>query len=136
MTTMDRRTIKFLIGSVIIVGAIAWLGFSGFNESLAYYKTVDELKQMKDDAFNKRLRVAGNIVNGSIERVPGSVNFKLEQKGVVLPICYVGKELLPDTHLAVCGQTATTCDEQKAEQVLGQKIETKKLRRILFVAKR
>lgn len=94
---MDRRTIKFLVGSLIIVGAIAWLGFSGFNESLAYYKTVDELKQMKNDAFNKRLRVAGNVVNGSIDRAPGSVNFKLEQKGEILPVRYIGKDLLPDT---------------------------------------
>ena len=56
MTIMNRRTIKFLVGSLIIVGAIVWLGFSGFNESLAYYKTVDELKLMKGDAFNKRLQ--------------------------------------------------------------------------------
>lgn len=95
---MNRRTIKFLVGSLIIVGAIVWLGFSGFNESLAYYKTVDELRQMKDDAFNKRLRVAGNVVNGSIDRAaPGSVNFKLEQKGEILFVRYVGRDLLPDT---------------------------------------
>ena len=64
---MDKRKLKFLIGSVIIVAAVAWLGFSGFDESLAYYKTVDELKLMKDDAYNKRLRVAGNVVAGTIE---------------------------------------------------------------------
>lgn len=94
---MNQRAIKFLVGSLIIVGAIIWLGFSGFNESLAYYKTVDELKQMKGDAFNKRLRVAGNVVNGSIEQVPGGVNFRLEQKGEILPVRYIGKDLLPDT---------------------------------------
>lgn len=94
---MDKRKIKFLVGSLIIVAAIAWLGFSGFDESLAYYKTVDELKLMKDDAYEKRLRVAGNVVEGSIERLPGTVRFKLEQKGEVLPIKYIGKDLLPDT---------------------------------------
>ena len=55
---MDKRKVKFLAGSLIIVASIAWLGFSGFDESLAYYKTVDELKAMKGDAYNKRLRVA------------------------------------------------------------------------------
>jgi cytochrome c-type biogenesis protein CcmE len=94
---MDKRKIKFLVGSLIIVAAIAWLGFSGFDESLAYYKTVDELKLMKDDAYDKRLRVAGNVVAGSIERLPGMVKFKLEQKGDTLPVSYVGRELLPDT---------------------------------------
>ena len=42
---MDKRKVKFLAGSLIIVASIAWLGFSGFDESLAYYKTVDELKR-------------------------------------------------------------------------------------------
>ena len=43
---MDKRKLKFLIGSLIIVVSIAWIGFSGFDESLAYYKTVDELQAM------------------------------------------------------------------------------------------
>jgi cytochrome c-type biogenesis protein CcmE len=94
---MDKRKVKFLAGSLIIVASIAWLGFSGFDESLAYYKTVDELKQMKDDAYDKRLRVAGNVVAGSIERLPGAVKFKLEQKGDIVPVNYTGKDLLPDT---------------------------------------
>jgi cytochrome c-type biogenesis protein CcmE len=94
---MDKRKLKFLIGSLIIVGSIAWIGFSSFDESLAYYKTVDELKAMNHNAYGKRLRVAGNIVAGSIERTSSAVNFKLEQKGEVLPISYVGKDLLPDT---------------------------------------
>ncbi|HEX2520715.1 MAG TPA: cytochrome c maturation protein CcmE, partial [Terriglobia bacterium] len=73
------------------------LGFSGFDESLAYYKTVDELKAMKDDAYDKRLRVAGNVVANSREDSPGVVRFKLEQKGDVISGKYVGKDLLPDT---------------------------------------
>jgi cytochrome c-type biogenesis protein CcmE len=94
---MDKRKVKFLAGSVIIVAAIAWLGFSGFDESLAYYKTVDELRAMKDDAYDKRLRVAGNVVADSIVHSPGNVKFKLEQKGDVISVNYVGKDLLPDT---------------------------------------
>ncbi len=94
---MDKRKLKFLIGSLIIVGSIVWLGFSGFDESLAYYKTVDELRAMNEDAYNKRLRVAGNVVAGSIERTSEAVAFKLEQKGEVIPVRYVGRELLPDT---------------------------------------
>jgi cytochrome c-type biogenesis protein CcmE len=93
----NKRNLKFLIGCLIIVGAIAWLAFSGFNQSLAYYKTVDELKAMHDDAYGKRLRVAGNVVAGSIERTSGMVKFKLEQKGEIIPVEYVGKDLLPDT---------------------------------------
>jgi cytochrome c-type biogenesis protein CcmE len=94
---MDKRKLKFLIGSLIIVGSIAWIGFSGFDESLAYYKTVDELRAMGAKASGKRLRVAGNVVAGSIERTSSTVKFKLEQKGEILSIKYVGTDLLPDT---------------------------------------
>jgi cytochrome c-type biogenesis protein CcmE len=98
---MDKRKLKFLIGSLIIVVSIAWIAFSGFDESLAYYKTVDELRAMGAKASGKRLRVAGNVVAGSIERISNgssnTVKFKLEQKGEILPIKYVGTDLLPDT---------------------------------------
>jgi cytochrome c-type biogenesis protein CcmE len=95
--SMDKRKLKFLIGSLIIVVSITWIGFSGFDESLAYYKTVDELRAMGAKGYGKRLRVAGNVVAGSIERASSTVKFKLEQKGEILPIKYVGTDLLPDT---------------------------------------
>ena len=95
--SMDKGKLKFLIGSLIIVVSIAWIGFSGFDESLAYYKTVDELRAMGTKAYGKRLRVAGNVVAGSIERTASTVKFRLEQKGEILPIKYVGTDLLPDT---------------------------------------
>ncbi|MBZ5535313.1 MAG: cytochrome c maturation protein CcmE [Acidobacteriia bacterium] len=88
---------KFVVGAVIIVAAVAWLAFSGFNESKAYYKTVDELMAMKDQAHNVRLKVAGDVVKGSIERQGRMVRFRIEQKGIVVPVNYVGDETLPDT---------------------------------------
>ena len=94
---MDKRKVKFLAGSLIIVASIAWLGFSGFDESLAYYKTVDELKAMKDDAYDKRLRVAGNVVADSIERLPGRLSLSSNREAMSSPVNYVGKDLLPDT---------------------------------------
>ena len=94
---MDRRKIKFLFGSLIIIMTVAWLGLSSFDESLAYYKTVNELRAMKEKAYGQRIRVAGNVVAGSIERLPEKLIFKLEQEGSVLPISYVGKRLVPDT---------------------------------------
>ena len=37
------------------------------------------------------------MVADSIEHSPGLVKFKLEQKGDVISVNYVGKDLLPDT---------------------------------------
>ena len=91
---------KFIVGAVIIVGAIVWLAFSGFNESKSYYKTVDELMAMKKtdpEVYDLRLKVAGDVVKGSIDRHGRALQFKIEQKGVVVPVNYVGNETLPDT---------------------------------------
>jgi cytochrome c-type biogenesis protein CcmE len=87
---------KFIVGAAIIVSAIVWLAFSGFNESKAYYKTVDELMAMKDP-HNVRLKVAGDVVKGSIDRQGRHLAFKIQQKGVIVPVNYVGDETLPDT---------------------------------------
>ena len=94
---MDKRKIKFLVGSLVIVLAVVWLGFSSFDESMAYYKTVDELRAMEQQAYGHRIRVAGNVVPGSIEKVSKGVRFTLEQEGHTLKVSYVGKDLLPDT---------------------------------------
>ena len=34
--------IKILLGGIVVAAALVWLGFVGFQESKAYYITVDE----------------------------------------------------------------------------------------------
>jgi len=91
-----QKTLKFGIGLGIILMTLGWLAYSGIQESKTYYVTVREL-QAKPDAYHKRYRVAGNVAAGSIRRMPGRVEFRLEAEGTILPIVYTGKEPLPDT---------------------------------------
>lgn len=88
---------KFIAGVAIIAGAIIWLAATGFEGAQAYYKTVDELYQMGDDAYKYRLKVAGQVVEGSIARRQGRVDFVISQKGKDLKVCYSGDNPLPDT---------------------------------------
>ena len=92
----NRKNLKFGIGFGVILMTIGWLAYSGIQESKTYYITVSEL-QVKPDRTSHRLRVAGNVANGSIKREPGKVTFSLEQDGKLLPVVYTGKEPLPDT---------------------------------------
>ena len=93
---LGRKT-KFLAGSVIIVGVLAWLGFSGYQESKTYYVTLPELRAQGEQAYEMRLRVAGQVLPGSIRREQGRVLFTIHQGEDRLPVVYVGKEPLPDT---------------------------------------
>ena len=95
MATRPKK-LKFAIGVVIIISTLAWLGYSGIQESKTYYVTVTELLA-SSDASHKRYRVAGDVSPGSIQRLEGRVRFQLHQEGNVLPVVYIGSTPLPDT---------------------------------------
>ncbi len=93
---------KFGILIVVVVSTLAWLAVGGVEDTKTYYKTVPELRQMGNAALNKRLRVGGDVVKGSIKRVGKEVSFQIVQAGggkaeENLRIIYTGTEPLPDT---------------------------------------
>ena len=95
---MNRKKLKFVAGGGIIVGAVLLLAITGMEESKAYYQTVPELRAMGDRAEGRRIRVAGNVVPGSIERhEEGVVTFDIDYEGETLHVRYVGRGPLPDT---------------------------------------
>src|SRR5579864_8910523 len=93
---MSART-KFSVGAVIIVGALVWLGWVGASQSKTYYHTITELSTLQGTALHQRMRVSGNVRNGSILRAAGRVDFVLEEQGRTVPVSYVGRDPLPDT---------------------------------------
>lgn len=88
---------KFLVGSGIIVVTLLLLAYVGFTQSKTYYHTISELGTLQGSALHQRMRVAGNVLPGSISHANGRVDFVLEQNGKQLPISYVGSDPLPDT---------------------------------------
>jgi cytochrome c-type biogenesis protein CcmE len=94
---MHPQRIKFILGAVIIVSVLLWLGISGYQESKTYYVTLPELRAQGEKAHSLRLRVAGQVVPGSLRRQEGRVIFTLYQGTDRLPVVYTGTEPLPDT---------------------------------------
>jgi len=89
---------KFGLLTVIIVGTLAWLAVGGIKETKSYYKTVAELNTMDlEKKFTERLRVAGDVAAGSIERSGREVKFRLQQEDLMVPVLYDGMDPLPDT---------------------------------------
>ena len=88
---------KFGALVVVIVGTVVWLAAGGFSETKTYYKTIAELNQMGANAVGKRLRVAGDVEPGSIQRAGGRVEFVLQQEQRKLRVMYQGSAPLPDT---------------------------------------
>ena len=91
------KFLRFGIAIVIIVVSLGYLAWTGVRDTHEYYVTIKELQGMNDSRYAKRLRVAGNVVPGSIKRHGSEVNFSLKENDQVLPVVYSGSEALPDT---------------------------------------
>jgi cytochrome c-type biogenesis protein CcmE len=76
---MRNRYIRFGVVIVVLLVSLGYLAWTGVNESKSYYVTIKELQTM-DGRYSKRLRVAGNVVPGSM-----------------LPVVYTGTDAPPDT---------------------------------------
>ncbi len=94
---MSGNRIKFGVGIGLILAAVVWLGISGFQEGKSYYVTLEELSGMGDQAYNVRLRVAGDVEEGSIRHEESATVFRLVQERTELDVRYIGKDPLPDT---------------------------------------
>lgn len=89
---------KFALLVVTIIGLLVWLAMGGISENRTYYKTISELTSMGEQAQGKRLRVGGDVANGSIARHGKEVSFVLHQDAShQLKVVYNGIEPLPDT---------------------------------------
>jgi len=88
---------KFAALIAVVIGTLFWLASAGINETKTYYKTISELGQMGNRAYNTRIRVGGDVESGSIQRVGNQVQFVLTQDDKKLKVAYTGSEPLPDT---------------------------------------
>lgn len=94
---MGGKKLKFLIGGLVVVAAIASLAFFAARENMVYYYTVTEL-QGKGSSTN--VRVSGDLVSGTLVKgnVGEPIEFKIydpADKGKVMFVTFTG--VVPDT---------------------------------------
>lgn len=97
MSSEVGKYLKFGGVTVVILLSLGYLAYTGVQDSKSYYVTIKELHTMGDSAYTKRLRVAGNVVPGSIKRSGTRVEFLLKEQDLTLPVSYTGTEAPPDT---------------------------------------
>jgi cytochrome c-type biogenesis protein CcmE len=89
--------IKIIVATLLILGTVGWLSYSGVDKTKEYYVTISELNSMGNKAYTRHLRVAGNVAPGSIQRVGTNAQFNLVEQGRTLKVEYQGAEPPPDT---------------------------------------
>jgi cytochrome c-type biogenesis protein CcmE len=103
--------IRIAVAAIIILGAIAWLTFTGISSNKDYYVTIGEMRKMGDKAYTRHLRVGGFVAPGTIRRNGPNVVFQLTEQTAdnavpgcqtagpdcVIEVSYQGTEPPPDT---------------------------------------
>jgi cytochrome c-type biogenesis protein CcmE len=102
MNPATRKYVRFGLAISIIVISLGYLAYTGVQESKSYYVTIKELRTLGNDAYTKRLRVAGNVQPGSIHMSGSSAEFVIVEKEEnqpeqLLKVAYKGTEPPPDT---------------------------------------
>lgn len=91
--------LKFLVAGGLIIGSIAFLMFSGINDSMVYYYGVSEVLAKGPDIYDKGIRVSGYVSPGTIEKdsAQSRVKFVVFEKNSdkTIPVVYQG--IIPDT---------------------------------------
>ena len=88
---------KFLIGGLLILGAIAYVTISSFQTNAIYYLTLKELNAQRGSLINQPVRVNAPLDKSSIQFDDKTLvlKFNLKDDNLVLPVVYKGVK--PDT---------------------------------------
>ena len=72
------RINKFVIGGILILGAVVFLIWTSTAASAEYFYTIDELNAKGPDAIDKSLRVSGAVIGDSIAYDAQSLTLSFE----------------------------------------------------------
>jgi cytochrome c-type biogenesis protein CcmE len=86
------RHLKLLVAGGAIVLGIAYLMITALQTSTVYYITVGELLQRGSAAAAQQVRVAGDVVPGSVEKIEGglAIRFLVHDGSGQMPVYYKG----------------------------------------------
>ncbi|GAB4461856.1 MAG: hypothetical protein Kow0070_20050 [Anaerolineales bacterium] len=69
---------KFVIGGLLILGAVVFLIWSSTAANSEYFLTIDELKAKSADVVNRNLRVSGAVIGDTIQYDPQTLTLTFE----------------------------------------------------------
>jgi len=85
--------IKFIIGGLAIVLAVAYLIYTGIQSSAAYFLTIDELYARGDTLAGRQIRVSGEVDPATIDYDHTNLILRFEimsETGEHLPVVFNG----------------------------------------------
>jgi cytochrome c-type biogenesis protein CcmE len=91
--TPKRRRLWLLLGSLGVLSVAAALVLYSLNDNLVFFYSPSQVAE-KHPGPERRFRLGGLVVEGSVQKSAGEVRFKITDLKGELPVVYRG--LLPD----------------------------------------
>jgi cytochrome c-type biogenesis protein CcmE len=90
-TSVARSASKrlWVAGAVVIV-ALGFLVVRGLGNATLYFRTADEAVAQRAHLGDRRFRIEGAVVDGSVQSTRNAVAFSIENKGVTVPVTHQG----------------------------------------------
>ncbi|MGH6895275.1 MAG: cytochrome c maturation protein CcmE [Geminicoccaceae bacterium] len=93
MRLRKRQRLILVIVALVLLGGAGGLVLFALSDSIAFFVTPSDIASGKVDA-DKRFRLGGVVVAGSVERNDGTIQFQLTDRVNEVPVRYRG--ILPD----------------------------------------
>lgn len=111
MAKMNKKNMKFAVGSGIIILTIFYLIVTGVSKTSTYFLSIAELEARGASIYGTGIRVKGNVVEGSIKRDQTSLKvdfqisddskkaLRVQYKGVVPDMFKEGIDVVVEGHI-------------------------------------
>jgi cytochrome c-type biogenesis protein CcmE len=87
----DRGRRVAILGALgVLVVALVFMAYQGLNNATVFFRNVDEAVAERDSIGDRRFRLQGRVVDGSLESDGTSVTFTVEHAGVQAAVRHVG----------------------------------------------
>ena len=92
---MQRRK-RFVIGALVIAGALSYIMYGGMQEAMVYFKMPSELKAEESSSRDKFLRMGGMVVKGSLQADVKNLTYRFDLSDGTASIPVFFKGIPPD----------------------------------------
>ncbi len=81
---------RLIVAGVVVLAALGFLVVRGLGNATLYFRTADEAVAQRHQLGDRRFRIEGSVVGGTVHEANSSTVFDIESKGVHVHVQHQG----------------------------------------------